>query len=454
LFIVYFLVYGLRIINLNNQKILLENKVKLRTNELYSANTLLKENQEEITLQNEELSKHRNHLELLVKDRTDELENARRKAIESDKLKSSFLANMSHEIRTPMNAIVGFASLLGSNDLSNEKKEEYIEIIKNNSELLLVLINDILEISLIEANQIKINKSLFEVNAILRELENYFQLRNTKKIDLRFIIENIKTKVAINSDPIRFRQVMTNLLSNALKYTETGSIHFGYHIKDTRVEFYVADTGIGINKKDYDKIFDHFHKVETNRIKLYRGAGIGLSISKKLVELMDGAIWIESEEGKGSVFRFTLPYSDEILSEEPKKKIEKTEYINLKDLKVLVAEDEPTNFYLIESILKPHKTEVIWAKNGKEAVNYIKKNPEVGNCIILMDIKMPVMDGFEALKKIREINTKIPIIAVTAYAQESDKYKIFQHGFTDYISKPLKPKALLEMININLNQVY
>jgi signal transduction histidine kinase/CheY-like chemotaxis protein len=451
IFIAFYLIYRLRVYNLKNQKKLLEAKVTSRTNELSSANLLLKENQEEISLQNEELSQHRNHLETLVKDRTNELENAKKKAIEADKLKSSFLANMSHEIRTPMNAIVGFASLLNSSDTSDEKNEEYIEIIKKNSEILLVLINDILEISLIEANQLKINNSLFEANVILHELENYFQLRNTKKIDLRFTIDNINKKIVLNTDPTRFRQIMTNLLSNALKYTDSGYIHFGYNIEYERVKFYVTDTGIGINKKDFEIIFDHFHKVETNRIKLYRGAGIGLSICKKLVGLMGGDIWIESEEGKGSTFYFTLPFSNEILPAENKKKVEKAVYDKIKDLKVLVAEDEPTNFYLIESILKPHKAEVIWAKNGKEAVNYVKKNPDITNCIILMDIKMPVMGGFEALKKIREINKIIPVIAVTAYAQESDKFKIFQLGFTDYISKPLSPKRLLELININLN---
>jgi len=296
-----------RIIILNREKSLLEAIIDKRTNELSKLNNLLETKQKIILEQNDELSKHRSNLELLVEDRTKQLAQARAKAEESDRLKSAFLANMSHEIRTPMNAIIGFSNLLVSDGLSEEKREKYCELIKSNSKSLFVLINDIIDISIIEANQLILSKSRFNVQSILLEVYNYFEMENKNRLVFKY--ENIGTfeDIYLYNDAVRFRQVIVNLLSNAFKYTDSGSISMGYVVEGGFIRFYVADTGAGIDTTDHEKVFDHFYKSTRDKVKLYRGTGIGLAICKRLVEQMEGKIWVESTLGKGSVFCFTLP---------------------------------------------------------------------------------------------------------------------------------------------------
>ncbi|MBA7526334.1 Sensor histidine kinase RcsC [subsurface metagenome] len=438
--------YRMRLNKLKKEQQILERKIKERTTELSGANTQLEEKQEEITLQNEELSRHRNHLEHLVKERTAELEEAKKKAEESDQLKSAFLANMSHEIRTPMNAIVGFSSLISEEDMTADERKQFADVIKDNSDTLLVLINDIIEISLIEADQIRITKSHFAVSSILLQMENYFSMKNDKNIDSRYVNKDDKKELFLYNDPTRFRQVFTNLLSNAFKYTESGNIRFGYKILEDQVQFFVSDTGVGINNTDFKNIFNYFHKIERKDTKLYPGAGIGLSISKKLIEFMGGKIWLESEPDKGTTFYFTLSYSSDKVPPPPKSKKEPKRVYNLKNTKILIAEDDPNNFRLMEKILQPSGAEIIRASNGQEAVDYIKQQTKLDNCLVLMDIKMPVMDGIQAHKEIRKINKDIPVIAVTAYAYAYDKSKILEHDFNDYIVKPLMPEKLMEII--------
>ncbi len=441
------LFYKVRFTLLEKQKRLLENMVKERTAELSEANTLLEKRQEEISLQNEELEKHRNHLEQLVEKRTEQLEESRKIAEASDKLKSAFLANMSHEIRTPMNAIVGFASMLKEDDINSEEKEEFIDIIMNNSQSLLVLINDILEISLIEANQLILSKDPFNAIKILEELESYFKLKNSKKLKIVFENKKKRKELILFHDRTRFRQIVSNLISNSYKYTETGSIKFGFTVLKNEVKFYISDTGIGINEAEYQRIFDYFHKIDKGDNKLYRGAGIGLSICNKLVELMGGKIWLDSKIGKGTAFYFTLPYSEKrrSLPVTMQKDHVKAKY-DLKGATILIAEDEPTNYQLINRILKPTGANIIWTKNGKEAVLFVKENSHLRRLIVLMDIKMPIMNGITANEKIKKINNKIPVIAVTAYAQARDKEEILKHDFVDYIAKPLDPEKLLKAI--------
>ena len=440
--------YVMRISMLKKQKKVLELKVVERTSELNELNNLLKEKQEEITIQNDELSKHRNHLEQLIANRTSELEKAKIKAEESDRLKSAFLANMSHEIRTPMNAIIGFSLLLGHKDLTGEERAKFIEIINKNSEALLVLINDILDISLIEADQLSFYKSNFDVDKIFVELESYFQFKSNKNIDIKFIRNKEQDILILFNDPIRFRQVMNNLLNNALKYTDSGWIKFGYRVLQDKVQFYVTDTGIGIDQDNFDHIFNHFYKIESDTEKLYRGAGIGLALCKKLVNCMGGKIWVESKTGTGSTFYFTMPMQYSVNNKTTDKKTTDRFFFNdLKNMKIVVAEDEPDNYRLIQNILKPYVDELFWFKNGKEAVKFVSGNYKSSDFLILMDIKMPVMDGYEALKRIKKICEKIPVIAITAYAQAVDKQKIIEEKFDDYISKPLKPVILLEVIS-------
>jgi signal transduction histidine kinase/ligand-binding sensor domain-containing protein len=302
-----FLIIKLRVRFYVNQKKTLELKVKERTSELSMANKKLENQQEEIKAQNDELSVHRHHLEEQIKKRTIELEEAKIKAETSDRLKSAFLANMSHEIRTPMNAIVGFSSLLVNNLIEEEEeKNKYIDIINTNSETLLVLINDILDISMIEADQIKLFKETIKVKDILEELEKTFALSNSKKIEIKFTQADHKD-LQLVCDPVRFRQIMTNLISNAYKYTDTGYVHFGYKTEGNFAQFFVSDTGVGINPDEFENIFNHFYKIEKHNNIVYRGTGIGLSISRKLIEMMGGKIWVNSVTGKGSDFFFTLP---------------------------------------------------------------------------------------------------------------------------------------------------
>jgi signal transduction histidine kinase/ligand-binding sensor domain-containing protein/CheY-like chemotaxis protein len=447
LFIIFSLIafYRIRVRVLERQKKLLEDTVKKRTHQLSELNTLLENRQKKIALQNKELEKHRNQLELLIEERTAELKAAKLKAEEGDRLKSAFLANMSHEIRTPMNAIVGFAALLNKKNLKEEQKNRYIEIINNNSESLLLLISDIIDISLIEADQLVLKKENFNVDNILNELESYYKFKTNKEIDIQFI-KNKQKKLILSNDQVRFRQIFNNLISNAYKYTESGKINFGYDKIDKEVRFFVSDTGIGIDPSDYENIFIQFFKVDKERKKLYRGAGLGLAICKKLVERMGGKIWVESGIDKGSVFYFTLPLKKTKVSAK-NKEISEQKIYSFKNIDVLIAEDEPDNYELIETILKPTGAHLVWAKNGKEAVEFVQSNPSIDNLIVIMDIKMPVMDGYEAIKHIRKINNKIPVIAITAYAQISDRQRIILEEFSDYISKPIKPEDILEALS-------
>ena len=429
---------------LNMQNKLLEDRVKERTNKYKEANNLLKEKQEEIIMQNEELAKHRNHLEVLVDQRTEELLKAKDKAEESDRLKSAFLANMSHEIRTPMNAIVGFTKII-SNRSSDSQQKRFYDIINRNSQSLMVLIDDILDISKIDSKQLKIYKSNFEVHQILDELYEYFITKNERRLEIKLVKE--KNNLQLYNDPVRFKQIFTNLLTNAFKFTKEGKIEFGYKTVSDKVIFFVSDTGAGIDSKYQDLVFNYFYKVDEVVDELNRGTGIGLSISKKLVELMDGKIWLESVVNKGSTFYFSLPYKEITIS------IPDTEKTNISEtngsirVNILVAEDEEDNYMLLEQILKEFSTKIIfWARNGKQMVDYISKLSDPTNTVILMDIKMPVMDGIQAIEKIKKIYKEIPVIALTAYASDSERIDILSHGFSAYISKPINTEILYKTI--------
>jgi signal transduction histidine kinase/ligand-binding sensor domain-containing protein/CheY-like chemotaxis protein len=442
-FLVIYFLYRLRVRMYKNQQKMLEEMVRERTTELSELNTVLEEKQEEISIQNDELNKHRTNLEKLVNDRTEAMKEALKRAEEADRLKSAFLANMSHEIRTPMNAIVGFATLLTNDDLTDEERREYLDIINNNSQTLMVLINDILEISLIEANQLRLNKSRFNVTDILEEMDSYYRLKNQKDIELEFVNGNDEKALFLYSDQTRFRQIFTNLLNNAFKYTELGKISFGYEIQGEDVKFFVKDTGIGIAESEYENIFNYFHKIDKGDNKLYRGAGIGLSISNKLVELMGGKIWLNSEVGKGTSFYFTLPPGTEVNNMDISETARYDKSNSLEGVTVLVAEDETTNYKLIEGILKPTKAKLIWAENGQEAVDKVKELNSIKNCVILMDIKMPILNGITATKKIKKLYPELPVIAVTAYAQPKDREQLMKEKFIDYLAKPIKAELLL-----------
>lgn len=362
-----------------------------------------------------------------------ELTTAKELAEESNRLKSAFLANMSHEIRTPLNAIVGFSGILASTE-EEEEKQEYVSIIENNNTLLLQLISDILDLSKIEAGTLELNYSNIELNELMRELERGFLLRvKTDAVKLEFV-EPAGLCMAY-TEKNRLSQLMINLVTNAIKFTEKGSIRFGYEMRENELYFYVTDTGCGIPKDKQQNIFGRFVKLNS----FAQGTGLGLSICKTLMDHMGGRIGVESEEGKGSTFWFTLPYKPAV--KEDKKQMPKDIQpvsIERNKLTILVAEDNASNYKLFESILK-YDYHLIHAWDGMEAVEMFRKhNPQ----IVLMDINMPVMDGYEATREIRKYSAKIPIIAVTAFAYASDEQKVMESGFDGYMPKPINAKLL------------
>ena len=361
-----------------------------------------------------------------------ELQSSKEKAEMSDSLKSAFLANMSHEIRTPLNAIVGFSNILAETDVL-EEKQEYAEIIENNNALLLQLINDILDLSKIEAGTLEFVYSDVDVNTLLSDLERSMSKRVVNE-NVRLMFERKEKDCYVSIAKNRLMQVIINLLTNAIKFTDQGSISYGYSCLNKKMlRFYVSDTGRGISVEQQEAIFDRFVKLDS----FAQGTGLGLSICRMIVDHLGGEMGVESEIGKGSTFWFTFPYKapekpvrEDVIFE--KIKVEKDK------LTVLIAEDNAGNFKLFETILKNDYT-IVHAWNGKEAVELFK---EYEPHIVLMDINMPEMNGYEATKEIRKLSEVIPIIAVTAYAFASDEEQVMNSGFDAYASKPLNASAL------------
>lgn len=361
-----------------------------------------------------------------------ELTTAKNLAEESNRLKSAFLANMSHEIRTPLNAIVGFSGILASTEEEEEKKE-YVNIIENNNALLLQLIGDILDLSKIESGTVELIYSNIELNILMKELENSCQLKiKSDAVKLEFMTPTAPCHVHIEKN--RLSQLIINLVTNAIKFTPEGYIRFGYELRNKELYFYVSDTGCGIPKDKQESIFGRFVKLNT----FAQGTGLGLSICQTLIEHMGGRIGVESEEGKGATFWFTLPYKPTSITESAKKIEIETIAIEREKLIILIAEDNESNYKLFESILK-YDYLLLHAWDGQEAVDLFREyKPQ----IILMDINMPVMDGYEATKEIRKYSAKVPIIAVTAFAYASDEQRVMESGFDGYMPKPINARLL------------
>lgn len=396
---------------------------------------------EEYLCQNEELSESLIHIRTI----NEELSIAKKKAEEADKLKSAFLANMSHEIRTPMNGILGFSNRLSTHGLSVEKRDHFIQIINNCGQQLLSIIDDLIDIAKIESNQLKINLLPCDINLVVREIFSILQSRTKQGVHLSYHTALDDGNAVVLTDCMRLRQVIINLVSNAQKFTHSGYVRFGYELSgDSNIMFFVSDSGIGIAPDKRDLIFDRFRQADDSTAQYYGGSGLGLAISKALVQLLDGDIGVESVEGKGSKFFFTIPLRKATCVPE----IEKESFKHIipnSITKVLVADDDDTNLFYLEELLTDINLTILKAKNGIQAVEVFKENPDI--CLVLMDLKMPFMSGFDATRAIKTIAPSVTVIAQTAYALSPDRDAALAVGCDDYIAKPVNQEALYAIIS-------
>lgn len=365
---------------------------------------------------------------------------AKEKAEESNLLKSSFLQNISHEIRTPMNAIMGFSQLLNTEKLFDEKRKSYISTIISSSKQLLSIVTDILTISFLETKQEKVNIAETNINEIIDDLLATFKQQKTNQDILIFNTQHLSNANAeVFTDKSKLIHILSNLISNALKFTFKGFVEFGYSLKNNQLEFYVKDTGIGIEPELHQKIFEQFRQADKSIQVNYGGLGLGLSIAKGYTELLGGEIWVESELEKGAIFYFTIPFN-------PVNKINKLgieEGQNNFAKVILVAEDEVFNFKYIQEVLSNTELVLIHAVNGKEAVDFCQSNPEIN--LVLMDIKMPELTGDKAAQIIKKNRPDLPIIAQSAYVMPHEIAK-YDGIFDDYITKPISRRILKDTI--------
>jgi signal transduction histidine kinase/DNA-binding response OmpR family regulator len=410
-----------------NKELIFQNHEKeQRAAELVVAN-------KELAFQNEE--KEKRAAELII---------AKENAEESDKLKTAFLQNMSHEIRTPLNGIIGFSALLNEEGLSKDEIKGFTTIINQSGQRLIEIVNNVLEISKIQTGQVKIEEEQIFIDSTLSGLLTFFSpITEVKNVRLNYQNLDDKQRI-IFSDECKLNQILTNLINNAVKFTKSGSIDFGYEIIDNEVRFFVKDTGIGISAEMYDRIFERFVQAELTVTRKYEGAGLGLAICKGLVELLGGRIWVESEIGVGTTFFFTLPYI-------PVAKIAPTVLTSFEipvkgtSGKILIAEDDWISSQYLGRVFAKFGFTVINAENGEQAVEFVRNIPEIE--LILMDIRMPVLDGIEATKQIKLIRPDLPIIAQTAYAFSEERTTILAIGCDDYVAKPIemdKINAIIE----------
>ena len=374
------------------------------------------------------------------------LKNEAVKAIASDQHKSSFLANMSHEIRTPMNSIIGFSNMLSSKEIPEDQKSEFIHHIQSSSEMLLGLVDDIIDIAKIEAGQLNIRKAPCKPQAMIHQLAGNFEAFKSRmeKEDLKLNIILPEEEIVFRTDEFRLKQILSNLISNAIKFTEQGSIDIGLRIKSPQIlQFYVKDTGIGMQREELTTIFERFKRAKLSEEKKISGTGLGLAISKNLVELLGGDMCVESEPGVGSCFTFELPYL-RVNAEINLPVIDKKKDYNWSGKTILVAEDDEIGLTMLDQALQGTNASVIHAINGKDAVEALSFHKKID--IVLMDLRMPVMSGLEATIKIKENYPTLPIIAQTAFAMEGDRQKCLSAGCDDYITKPIDIPDLLAKI--------
>jgi signal transduction histidine kinase len=469
-----------RVRRIRYENLLLENTVNKRTHELKEANDQLalalrqlESNQRQIQQQNRELQAHRSNLEEMVRQRTQELEFAKEKAEQSDRLKSAFLANMSHEIRTPMNAIMGFLEVMEFPDLSQQERRHFSRLITQSGETLICLIDDILDLSMIEANEFVLRPGKTSVHELCHDLMELLKHSIVPEKSSALALElrvngrpnpnrEIPGSPVIEVDSVRLKQVLTNLVSNAIKFTESGKVILDYRMKpDSRqaavqwYEFEVQDTGIGIPADQLDRIFERFHKLPDPSGKLHRGTGLGLTISRKLAELMGGSIEVRSEPGHGSSFTLRIPARELGATKESAARTQSARiarddsgrYPDWSRFSVLVAEDEEPNYEFISQALQRTGLNLIWARDGDEAVRLFETRPFD---LLLLDLKMPHKSGFEVTRIVRQRNEHVPIIIQSAYAMEQDRIASLDAGSTDFIAKPFTIEQLTTKLGNHL----
>ncbi|WP_291795720.1 PAS domain S-box protein [Lutibacter sp.] len=365
-----------------------------------------------------------------------EIKLAKQKAEESDQLKTEFLNNMSHEIRTPMNGVLGFSEMLSNPNLSDEKRQNFVNIIQNSGRQLLQIIDDILEISRLETKQIKVREEEICLNNFLFQLFSIFDIKAKEQEMPLYLKTGLSDKEStVLIDGVKLNKVLSNLLGNALKFTNKGFIEIGYTLNNNEIEFYVKDTGVGIAPEKHKVIFERFSQADKELTEKVGGLGLGLSIAKENAQLLGGEIQVESMKGKGATFSLTIPYKP--LS--PSVEIDN----NCAKKTILIAEDEEVNYIYLETLINDLlklDVKIVHAKNGQEAVEIIKNNETID--FILMDLKMPIMSGFDAAKMIKEINPNITIVAQTAYSTTEEKEKALAMGCDDFISKPINREGL------------
>jgi len=370
-----------------------------------------------------------------------ELINAKVEAEKSDQLKTEFLNNMSHEIRTPLNGILGFSDMLSNPDLAHEKRRNFVSIIQNSGKQLLNIIDDILDISILETKQVKVVEEQLCLNDVLLELFSIFDIKAKENKTPLFVIKNLSDeKSTIFTDKTKLYKIVSNLLENALKFTNNGFIEFGYQLKGEEIEIYVKDTGIGIELEKQEIIFERFSQAEKDLSKKVGGLGLGLSIVKENIELLGGEIRVESNVGVGSSFFVTIPYKPVLKNIKAKETESKCT--------ILIAEDEEINYLYLETMINvilKLNCNILHAKNGEEAVDICKSNQNID--FVFMDLKMPVMCGYEATKKIKELYPDLVIVAQTAYSTVNEKEEALLAGCDDFISKPISPETFSIIIN-------
>lgn len=384
------------------------------------------------------------------KNQEEQIAKALEKAQESDRLKSAFLANMSHEIRTPMTAIIGFTSFLRTPGINTEKIKKYTEIISNSAKHLLSIINNIIDISKIDAGELKISNSNFSVNSVMNDLYDFFKsfIKTKNKEHIHLKLNTPHSEIFLVSDETRFRQILINFLSNAVKFTENGTIEFGVEEQDSDLVFYVKDSGIGIPERYHNTIFNRFEQA-TEATEIFEGTGLGLAISLACSDLLGGKIWFETEENKGSTFFFSIPKNSRTdLVMEPEK--EETVKYEFNQELILVAEDDNFSFEYIEKLLKLNNLRVIHSSTGKETITKALENKEIK--LVLMDIQMPDISGIEVATAIKKRKPELPMVAQTAYTSKDLKEQIINKGFGGYISKPFEKEKLLQLIFENLKK--